>query len=135
MISPDRLKPFLIHEDRYLRRAAADYFADCWSPDEDLIPLVLDACRRYGEADNLRALSFASRFRLTDAGAAQLLEYVPRAADASAISFLNDALARAPVDLPGDVAASLRTTANVSPETISRWERRRELAARSSEEL
>lgn len=130
MIAPERLKPFLLHEDHYLREAVAEYFGDCWSQDEDLIRLVVEACRRYGDVANLAALSRASRFRLTEAGAALILDYLPRTADASAISFLNEALARAPVDLPADAEAALRATANVSPDTVARWQRRREISRR-----
>ena len=46
MLSPDQVKPLLRHEDPYVRDAAADYFADSWSTDPEVAPMILEAARQ-----------------------------------------------------------------------------------------
>ncbi len=95
VLTPDRIKPFLVHEDRYIRRAATDYFADCWSRDADLIPLILDACERYGDQQNLRLLSSLDRLLLTGHALDRVLDHLARAEDGDAIYQLNRVIAHA----------------------------------------
>jgi hypothetical protein len=99
VLTPDRLKPFLVHEDRYIRRAATDYFAGHWSRDPDIIPLFLDACERYGDRDNLRGLSSLDRLLLTGHALDRVLGHLARAEDGDAIYQLNRAIVQAPGDL------------------------------------
>jgi HEAT repeat protein len=135
MIDPERLKPFLLHEDRFVREAAAEYFADSWSPDPDLIPLLLQACRRWGPGENGRALSYADHFRPTEAGLAEVLDYLPQFTDRWAADQLNNILVHAPPELLAPKEAALRSTANVQPETLTRLEQRWRLARKSADEL
>lgn len=53
MLIADDLKPYLLHEDPPVRDAVIDYFADGWSQDPGLVPTVLQASERYGEAESL----------------------------------------------------------------------------------
>lgn len=59
----DELKRFLLHDDILVRESVGFYLYESWSPDEDLIPLVLEGCRRFGEEASFATLGFASRFR------------------------------------------------------------------------
>jgi SEC-C motif len=99
MLPPDRLKPFLLHEDRHLRDAAAQYFGESWSQDPELAPLILQACDRYGQRENLRSLSYLDHLALTEPALDQALEHLSRADGDSAAGHLSRAVAAAPVEL------------------------------------
>ncbi len=99
VLTPDRIKPFLVHEDRYIRRAATDYFADSWSRDPEILHLILDACERYGDQQNLRSLSSLDRLLLTGHALDRVLDHLAGAEDGDAIYQLNRVIAHAPGDL------------------------------------
>src|SRR4051794_26258895 len=96
VLTPDRIKPFLIHEDRYIRRAATDYFADQWSRDPEIIPLILDARDRYGDGQDVQGLSCGDRLLLTGRSLDRVLDHLARAEDGDAIYKLNHVIAHAP---------------------------------------
>jgi len=98
VLTPDRIKPFLIHADRYIRRAASDYFADQWSRDPDLIPLILDACERFGDEDDTRAISACHRFPLDEPALDRVLRHLSGTDDPDSIYQLNRILVHAPGD-------------------------------------
>jgi SEC-C motif len=102
VLKSDQLKPFLVHEDRFIRRAASDYFADGWSRDPDLIPLILDACDRYGDKENLRGLSCCDRLLMNGQAFDRVLDHLAKTEDGDAIYHLN----RVIVHLPGDLLAA-----------------------------
>ena len=99
MLPPDRIKPFLLHEDPYIRTAAIDYFADGWSCDPDLIPLVLDACERFGDKNNARGISSCHRFPLTESSLDRILRHLAKTDDPDSIYQLNRVIVHAPGDL------------------------------------
>lgn len=53
MLEPETLKPYLLDDDPYVRCAAARYFYEGWLQDEELIPLALDVCDRFGYSDSV----------------------------------------------------------------------------------
>ncbi len=59
------LEPFLLHESSMVRDSVGFHFYESWSAEEALSPLVLEACRRYGEEASLNLLSFGCRFPLS----------------------------------------------------------------------
>jgi hypothetical protein len=65
MLTPQAVKPLLVHEDRHVRNAAVDYFRGSWSQDTDLVPLALQAYRQYGPEESLSGLACCSQFVLT----------------------------------------------------------------------
>src|SRR5436190_21165774 len=81
VLTPDRIKPYLRHEDPSLRLAAIDYFADSWSRDPEVLPMILDACERHGDAENVRGLSIGNRFLLTESSLDRVLGHLARAGD------------------------------------------------------
>ncbi len=99
MLPPDRIMPYLLHEDRFLRDAAAEYFGESWSPDPELAGMILQACDRYGPRQNLRSLRFLDHLPLTDQTLDQALEQLARADDKSVAGHLGSAIARAPIEL------------------------------------
>ena len=50
-LTPDQVKPFILHADAGVRDVAARYFADGHSPDPAVMPLVVAAWEKYGLAD------------------------------------------------------------------------------------
>ena len=66
MLSAEEIKPLLLHEDRPVRDAAADYLRDSWCQDTALVPMVLRACRQYGADENVHGLMACSQFVLTE---------------------------------------------------------------------
>ncbi len=48
MLEPEILKPYLLDDDPWVRSAVAMYFDEGWFQDEELVPLILDACDRFG---------------------------------------------------------------------------------------
>ena len=65
LVPNEELKRFLLHDDIMVRESVAFYLFESWSPDDDLIPLVLEGCRRYGEESSFATLGFARRFRFS----------------------------------------------------------------------
>lgn len=135
MIDRDELKRFLLHEERSVRGFVAEYFSDSWAPDEDLMPLVLAACRRYGDEDNKLVLYHAGRFALTDESLPALLQHLKNARDVNVAFHLNHIVARAPVTLLAAREPAVMNAENVLAETRKRIERRRELAEQAGEEV
>ena len=66
MLSAEQVKPLLLHEDRPVRDMAVDYFRDGWSQDPTLVPMILEACRRYGVQENVDGLIACGQFVLTE---------------------------------------------------------------------
>jgi len=135
MIEAARLKPFLLHEDRDVRDAVGAYFADSWALDEDLIPLILDALDRYGPEETAHMLVAAPGLPLNKESLHRLLASLAAAKDFDTILRLNEILRRAPVPLFEGNESAIREAPNVRPETLDRFDRRRELAEKPGEEL
>src|SRR4051812_24226125 len=115
---PDRLKPFLLHQDPHVRRAVVDYFADSWSRDPDLIPLILDACERFGDGGSSWGISALSRFPMDDSSLDRVLRHLARARDPDAIHRLNRVIAHAPGDLLAARHAEVLAHPEVSREIV-----------------
>jgi hypothetical protein len=135
MIEAARLKPFLLHEDGDVRDTVAAYFADSWAQGEDLIPLFLDAVDRYGPEETTHMLVAARCLPLNQESLHRLLASLAAARSSDAILRLNAILRRAPVPLFLANGSAIREGRNVRPETLDRFDRRRELAAKPGEEL
>lgn len=65
MKSPEEVKPFLVHDDPFVRQFAVRYFDDLRSTDPDLMPLVLQAVKRSSDDERRTLLAFSTRFLLT----------------------------------------------------------------------
>jgi hypothetical protein len=113
-----RLRPFLLHEDSMVRDSVAFAFFESWSKDPDLVPLVLEACGRYGEEDTLNLLGFGYRFRLDARGLVESL----RALTAGHPPFVEQWVASAPLDLLSSRAELARSV--LSPRAMARLSRR-----------
>ena len=65
MLGPEILKPYLLDDDPWVRGAVAMYFGEARLQDEELVPLILDACDRFGYLDNVSSLACYRRLPLT----------------------------------------------------------------------
>lgn len=135
MLAPERIKPFILHADPAVRHAAVEYFADGLFPDLDLLPMVLDACTRYADLDNVRVLSEAAGLAVGDAGLDRALDRLEQAYDENFIDALNRIVFRAPVGLLSAREARLRQLANVNSAWLDDFEQRRQFARLSGDEL
>ena len=65
MLGPEILKPYLLDDDRWVRSAVAVYSIEGCFQDEELVQLLLDACDRFGYADNVSSLACCRRLPVT----------------------------------------------------------------------
>lgn len=126
MLTPDRLKPFLLHDDPDVRSFVVDYFSQSWSDDPELLPLVLDSCERFGLAEDGKNLYGAASFAVTGPTLDRLLGLLDRAEDPETIRRLN----RVVVNAPGAVLRGRREaidgSANILPEFRPRLQARQD---------
>ena len=113
-----RLEPFLLHASSMVRDSVGFHFYESWSAEEELAPLVLEACHRYGEEASLNLLSFGCRFPLSSRGLVEAL----RALTGSRPPFVEQWVSLAPLSLTRGRAELLRSV--LSRRAIARLERR-----------
>lgn len=99
MLEPEILKPYLLDDDPWVRRAVARYFDEGWSQDDDLIPVILDACDRFGYRDNVSSLACCRHLPLTPTTFERALHLLAEATHDNAAMHLSRVVANAPVDL------------------------------------
>ena len=128
MLGADQVKPYLLDEDRWMRRAALDYFKGTWPTDADLIPTVVEMYRRYGPEEARSGLAHCREFVITQQSLQELAEVLADANEELAILHINRAIAAAPADLLIRHEEGLVATRNVEPATVQRIRRRGELA-------
>jgi hypothetical protein len=135
VLTPDQIKPYLLHDDWHIRIAAVEYCSDSWSRDPDLIPLMLDACERFGEREDKLSLHHAGRFTLTEPSLDRVLDYLTKSEDEATIRSLNAVIAHAPAELLIAREVAIRDNPNLDPEIIPRLDRRRDFSGWSGEKL
>ena len=99
VLDPEILKPFLLDDDPWVRRAVASYFSESWSQDEELVPLMLTACDRFGYVDSGSSLYCCRNLPLSPTTFDRVLHLLTEAMHDNAIMHLSSILAHAPVCL------------------------------------
>ena len=99
MLEPETLKPYLLDDDPGVRGAVARYFDESWSQDEELVPLILDACDRFGYLDNVSSLACCRHLPLTPAVFERVLRLLAEPIHDNTAMHLSGVVAHAPVDL------------------------------------
>ena len=135
MLPPERLKPFLLHEDQFVRDAIARHFGESYSRDPDLLGLLLDACERYGDESNLSSLSHCHNFVLTESSFDRLLRHLARTMDKRAAGHLNYVILEAPVEHTNALQQDICSNPNFDTDLEPRIERRCDLATWTSDRL
>jgi len=123
------LKGFLLHDDLLVRETVAFYFYESWSEDEDLIPLLLEGCRRFGEEATLGTLGLGARFPVSEEGLLDAVSELER----SQPPLVEGWLARAPLELIARYEDRLRPV--LSSSATARIERRRILRGTATSDL
>ena len=129
LVPNEELRQFLLHDDIMVRESVAFYLFESWSPDDALIPLVLEGCRRYGEESSFNLLGFARRFRFSTGALLDAVQELER----SQPPHVEEWLGRAPLGLIQSHEDLLRTVLSLN--TMARIERRRAFAGMSTTEL
>ena len=141
MLNPKELKPYLLHEDEPVRNVVVEYFADSWCRDEDIVPMIIQACDRFGEEENIRGLNACRRFPIAEQ---PFLDLVARlssvtemtgVAGVNASSHLNRAIATAPVGLLIQHETAILESARQTKETMDFIQHRREFAGWSAQQV
>jgi hypothetical protein len=135
LLTAKELKPHLLHPDYLVRDAVAEYFKDSWSQDPDLVPMVLEAVRRYGPHEVRAGLVACQRFRLTERSLDGVLMALSDIEDDVAAFHLNALIGRAPADLLNRHEAPILDAPNLFADTAERLHRRRELYTWPAEKL
>ena len=149
MLSTEEVKPLLLHEDRPVRDAAADYLHSSWCQDTSLPPMILLACHQYGINENIHGLMACSRFVLTEDSLDGVLQMLADVDDHETAWRLHRILIHVPVDVLLRRESVLLDTPHLPDEVMRRinrrkglsgwpgaklWQELRELANRSKEE-
>lgn len=74
----DRVKEGILHADQDVRDAAAHYFADAFSSDPTVMPLVMQATEKYGFEDAFSTHSFFKNLVQTDESVSWLIRQLKR---------------------------------------------------------
>lgn len=135
MLTPAEVKPLLQHQDRHVRLAAARYFHDSWSRDPEVLPAVLEACRRHGDIRYPSALHFCRRLVLTPEGIDEALRYLLETKDPWAVAALSGAVKEAPLPALLRREEAIRASTLLSPEVAESLALRKKLADRPAEQL
>ena len=135
MLNPEELKPYLLHEDAPVRNAVVEYFADRWYQDEAIVPLILQACDRFGEEENLRGLYACRRFPITEQTLLDLVARLSSMTDVNASYHLSHAIATAPVGLLIQHETAVLDSPHQTKETMDFIQHRREFTGWSAPQL
>jgi len=104
-LSVDKIKEAILHPDQEIRLTAVGYFADSYSTDTSIMPLVIQAVEKFGLASSFRILRDAERLVQTDTTLDWLINQLRRDFDIKSVRddnlrfALALVIAAAPVDL------------------------------------
>ncbi len=141
MINPEELEPYLLHEDEPVRNAVVEYFADKWHQDEGIVPMILQACDRWGGEENMSGLHACRRFPITEQAFLDLVARSSSMAETTGMAgvnvsyHLNQAIATAPVGLLLKHETALLENPHQTREAMDFIQHRREFAGWSAQQL
>ncbi len=128
MLSAEEVKPLLLHEDSPVRDMAVDYFHDSWSQDPTLVPMILEACRRYGVPENVHGLIACGQLVLTDTALDSVLHMLAEARDTEMAWRLHLIISHVPVDVLLRRESALLDVPNLPDEVLKRLNRRKDFS-------
>jgi hypothetical protein len=135
VLAPERLKPFLAHDDPDVRTTVADYFSDYWSDDPAVLGGILDAYERYGTHEDLSSLATAWHLGMTAPLLGRVLDLLDRAPTGMAAETLSALVAQAPGPLLHECCDAVEAHPRILAKHLPRIRRRRELVAWPGERL
>lgn len=135
-LTPDQVKPFILHADAGVRDVAARYFADGHSPDPTVMPLVVAAWEKYGLADGEGfSAAFSSRTLVQTADTVGWLIAAVGRVTGWRRNALADTLVDADIALLQAREAEVRRAVAFEPRYSAKVSRRLELAALDGDRL
>ena len=64
-LSEERIKQAILHPQLDIQQRAVRYFSECYSEDEDVVPLVIQAVKKYGRVDAYQLVGGSVHLRYT----------------------------------------------------------------------
>ena len=135
MLSPDQVKPHLLHDDRWVRQAAMDYFVEVRSPDPEVAGLMLEAHERYWRKGEFPLLYHLDDVLLDDATAERIFTLLATTESHVTRIQLNRAVAAFPISFLRRERERVEVHPRVSAEARAQIRLRLELAGLSDQEL
>jgi hypothetical protein len=135
LIDADRIKPYLVHEDRFLREAAFEYFGENGSQDPDLASLAIEALDRFEDRSTRNAFSFASHFVLTESTLDQVLDRLESVRRPDIIEKLGRWIASSPGELLRSRRERILACRSLDADYRRSVEHRCELVSLSSDQI
>jgi len=80
-LTPDQVKQAILHSDQEVREAAVNYFANSFSPDPTIMPLVIQAIEQEGWKDAFTHYSFVGDLKQTDETVRWLIHQIHQVGD------------------------------------------------------
>ena len=127
MLTPDQVKPHLLHEDRWVRSAAFDYFYESWSRDPEIAGLLLAAHETWYRPGEFPRLDPLHRFVVDEPTAERVLTALAATPSRIAALQLNWCVAALPLALVEKNGPDLEALPAVNEETRAQLRLRREL--------
>lgn len=137
MWSVNELKPYLLHEKKFLRDFAAFYIAQARPTDPELLALVIDGIHQFGAVNQLHVLRHAFWFPVTASVVEPLVEILNRNKDSDVALAINWILAETPADVFAVHDELLRGSRCIEAWAVQRMNNRTQLSSLklTSEEL
>ena len=135
MLTAETLKPYLLHEDRFVRIAVAHHFYESWSRDVELTPMILASCEQFGFASNVSVLSCCHRFPLTEAAFERALQFLKDTDNDNTAMHLGIMVSKAPIELLAKHETAIPTSDRLSVDLRSRIQHRTTCSSWSGERL
>ncbi len=135
MLTGETLKPYLLHEDPWIRSDVAQYFHESWSQDKELVPMILDASEQYGFENNKFPLAYCDRFPVTSDTFNRVLQLLSDASDNKTTMHLSSILSHAPIDILHKYENAIRNNQKLLENHSLRVKHRLNLMSWSGERL
>ena len=135
MLDVGQLKPFILHDDYHVRFEVVKYIEDGWIQDPDVLPLVLEACAKYGWVQN-RVLPACCKHQIQDEESLKtILSQVEKTDNSDVLYILNGLVKSTPLHLLRDRMNSLAGNPRIHEKTQEFLEHRQAFAEMSGEAL
>jgi hypothetical protein len=135
MLTPQEVKPFLLHEDEPVRKAAVDYLRGSWSQDPQVVPMLLQAYHQYGASEWRTGLAYCHQFVITEQSLEGVLNSLAAAEDGNVIWHLNRAVLHAPIEVLRAKESAVLDARKLAQGVAERIQQRLELSQWSAERL
>ena len=99
MLTPEELKPHILHQDRWIRIAALDRFTETWSLDPEIAALALTAHERYFQLGEFPRLNGIHQLRIDAGTVKRILALLDTTPSRIVVIHINWCLASLPLDI------------------------------------